>query len=186
MCVPQELSRSPHSAYEEQQCSPSVIQSSIRGPDPGTAMESQGVSPPAPLASPLEAHCWFSWADLFLQGQQPNRPCKPSPRGVISQICPDVHKPIPESPSHDPRGSGRRKEVEMGEELDKSKPQPWALLPAVLSLFPWAFCGCCTTLGSCLPWHSLHPLRRHRDWGLSVLCNLKPHKGQGFVFIFVS
>lgn len=121
---------------------------------------------------------WFSWAYLFLQEQQPNRLLQTLPKGCDFT---DVHVSIHVIPSSDLVGPGRRKEVELGEALDKSKPQPCALLSALLSLFPWACCGCCTALCSCLSWHSLYPLRRHKDWGLSVLCNLKPHKGQVFV-----
>lgn len=156
-----------------------LIQRSIRWTDPMTETKSQWVSPAAPLASPLKL---FSTGFLehfcFYKSSSQTGTCKPSPKGCDFT---DVHISIHVIPASDLMGSGRRKEVELGEDLDKSKPQPWALLSAVLSLFPWACCGCCTALCSCLSWHSLHPLRRHKDWGLSVLCNLKPHKGQVFV-----
>lgn len=72
---------------------------------------------------------WFSWAYLFLQEQQPNRLLQTLPKGCDFT---DVHVSIRVIPSSDLVGSGRRKEVELGEALDKSKPQPCALLSASL------------------------------------------------------
>lgn len=62
----------------------------------------------------------------------PNRPLQTIPKGCDFTALPNVHIPILVIPSCDPVGSGRRKEVELGQDLDKSKPQPWALPSAVL------------------------------------------------------
>lgn len=129
---------------------------------------------------------WFSWAYLFLQEQQPNRLLQTLPKGCDFT---DVHVSIHVIPSSDLVGSGRRKEGELGEDLDKSKPQPWAL-----SLL-FSPCSPELAVGAAQPCvHVCHDIlcilsegTKTEGWVSSATSNLtKVRFLWVFVFIFVS